>query len=79
LNNLKFALTVDQNNSDLKERFHQVTVARSRNEATIPSTIGMEKLTNPFMRWDDPDLQSRVKSQDPVQTFARLRGMKDQF
>ena len=79
LKNLKFALTVDEKNADLRERFDRVQIARSRNEATVPSTIGLEKLTNPFMRWDDPALGSRVKSQDPVQTFARLRGMKDQF
>ncbi|MEB3282576.1 MAG: hydroxyacylglutathione hydrolase [Lyngbya sp.] len=79
LKNLKFALTVDEKNSDLKNRFDRVKMARSRDEATVPSTIGLEKLTNPFLRWDDPTLQSRVKSQDPVQTFARLRGMKDQF
>ncbi|ERT04709.1 hydroxyacylglutathione hydrolase [Lyngbya aestuarii BL J] len=79
LKNLKFALTVDDNNADLKHRFEQVKVARSQDIATVPSTIGLEKLTNPFMRWDDVALQSKVKSQDPVQTFARLRGMKDQF
>lgn len=79
LKNLKFALTVDENNPALKDRFHQVAIARNRNEPTIPSSIGLEKLTNPFFRWDDPALQLRVKSQDPIQTFARLRGMKDQF
>ncbi len=79
LKNLKFALTVDENNADLQQRFDRVKMARSRDEATVPSSIGLEKLTNPFMRWDDVALQSKVKSQDPVQTFARLRGMKDQF
>ncbi|MEL7037391.1 MAG: hydroxyacylglutathione hydrolase [Cyanobacteria bacterium J06592_8] len=79
LKNLKFAVTVDENNANLQERFEQVKLARSQDRATVPSTIGVEKLTNPFMRWDCPDLQLRVKSQDPVQTFARLRGMKDKF
>ncbi|MDY7021508.1 MAG: hydroxyacylglutathione hydrolase [Cyanobacteriota bacterium] len=79
LKNLKFAVTVDENNANLQERFEQVKLARSQDRATVPSTIGVEKLTNPFMRWDCPDLQLRVKSQDPVKTFARLRGMKDQF
>ena len=79
LKNLKFALTVDENNADLQQRFDRVKMARSRDEATVASSIGLEKLTNPFMRWDDVALQSKVKSHDPVQTFARLRGMKDQF
>lgn len=79
LNNLKFALTVDADNSDLQHRFETVKAARSQNQATIPSNIGLEKRTNPFFRWDVPSLQGAVKSSDPVQTFARLRGMKDQF
>ena len=79
LNNLKFALTVDADNQDLQDRFQEVTVARSQNQATIPSNIGLEKRTNPFLRWDIPSLQMAVNSHDPVQTFARLRGMKDQF
>lgn len=79
LNNLKFALTVDSANFDLQQRFQTVQAARQREEATIPSTLGVEKATNPFLRWDVSELQQAVNSQDPVQTFARLRGRKDQF
>jgi len=79
LKNLQFALTVDSSNTELQSRFAEVKAARSRSEATIPSILGLEKRTNPFLRWNQPALQSAVKSQDPVQTFARLRGMKDQF
>ena len=79
LNNLQFALTVDGDNLDLQHRFAAVKAARSRNEPTIPSSIALEKSTNPFLRWDYPNLQSATNSQDSVQTFARLRGMKDQF
>lgn len=79
LKNLQFALTVDEHNSDLKSRFETVKSMRQRSEATVPSLLDEEKRTNPFLRWDQPPLQLKVKSQDPVQTFARLRGMKDQF
>jgi hydroxyacylglutathione hydrolase len=41
--------------------------------------LGVEKLTNPFLGWDKPSLQLTVNSNDPVQTFARLRGMKDRY
>ncbi|MDB9311986.1 hydroxyacylglutathione hydrolase [Spirulina sp. CS-785/01] len=77
--NLKFALTVDTNNHNLQTRFQQVKSARSRNEATIPSFIGLEKQTNPFLRWDTPELKQEMKTKDEVQSFARLRGKKDQF
>ncbi|MCT7948191.1 hydroxyacylglutathione hydrolase [Ancylothrix sp. C2] len=79
LNNLRFALTVDTANPQLKERFEQVKQARSRDEATIPSVLGLEKQTNPFLRWDEPGLQNAVKASSEVQTFSRLRGLKEQF
>jgi len=79
LKNLKFAQTVDPNNPDLQNRYTDVEAARRRKEATVPSLLGVEKLTNPFLRWEQPTLQEAVKSTEPVQTFARLRGMKDQF
>ncbi|WP_009631924.1 hydroxyacylglutathione hydrolase [Synechocystis sp. PCC 7509] len=79
LNNLKFALTVDSTNPDLKTRFAAVQAVRSRNESTIPSNLGLEKRTNPFLRWNQPALQTAVNSSNPFQTFARLRGMKDRF
>ncbi|MFB8792535.1 MAG: hydroxyacylglutathione hydrolase [Potamolinea sp.] len=79
LKNLEFALTVDSENPDLQTRYAEVKEARSRREVTIPSQIGIEKRTNPFLRWEEPALQAAVKSSEPVQTFARLRGMKDRF
>lgn len=79
LKNLEFALSVDANNADLQTRFADVKAARSRSEATVPSTLGVEKRTNPFLRWDDTALQSAAKSKDQIQTFARLRGMKDRY
>ncbi|MBW4543810.1 MAG: hydroxyacylglutathione hydrolase [Symplocastrum torsivum CPER-KK1] len=79
LKNLQFALTVDQENLDLQTRYTEVQEARRRLEATIPSQLGIEKRTNPFLRWEQPALQSAVKATEPVQTFARLRGMKDRF
>jgi hydroxyacylglutathione hydrolase len=79
LNNLRFALTVDGDNTDLQNRFKEIEICRSLGEATVPSLLGIEKLTNPFLRYHHPALQMAVNSSDSVQTFARLRGMKDKF
>lgn len=79
LKNLEFALTVDSENRDLQTRYAEVQEARSRGEITIPSRIGIEKRTNPFLRCEEPALQAAVNSSEPLQTFARLRGMKDRF
>ncbi|MEH2321954.1 hydroxyacylglutathione hydrolase [Nostoc sp.] len=76
LKNLQFALTVDSDNGDLQRRFNEVKAYRSRGEATIPSLLGVEKRTNPFLRWDQASLQLTVKSGDGVQTFTRIREMR---
>jgi hydroxyacylglutathione hydrolase len=79
LKNLQFDLTVDRGNLDLQRRLVEVQQMRDRHEATIPANLGMEKRTNPFLRWDAPELQTATQSTNPIQTFARLRGMKDHF
>lgn len=79
LNNLVFALSVQPHQADVKSRLAAVQLARQQSQPTIPSTIALEKLTNPFLRWDQPELQHAVHAADSIQTFSRLRGMKDQF
>jgi hydroxyacylglutathione hydrolase len=79
LKNLQFALTVDPDNLDLQKRYAQVQEYRRQAQATIPSSLGIEKRTNPFLRWDVAALQAATGSQDPVRVFGRLRGMKDRF
>ncbi|MGG6240804.1 hydroxyacylglutathione hydrolase [Nodosilinea sp. AN01ver1] len=79
LNNLKFAVTVDGTNAALRDRLAQVQAARAHNQPTVPTELGLEKQTNPFLRWDDAALQRATTSTSAVQTFARLRGKKDLF
>ena len=79
LKNLKFALTVDSDNPDLQKRFQQVTLEREHNIPTVPSTIQLEKLTNPFLRWDSASIKSSMALDEPERVFGRLRGMKDHF
>ncbi len=79
LQNLKFALTVDPENPQLQTRYQEVKRLRQKSQATIPSQLGIEKKTNPFLRWDTQAIQQAVGLQDPVRVFSRLRGKKDQF
>lgn len=79
LGNLKFALTVDSENPDLQERMVTASAMRQRGEATVPSTIGLEKRTNPFLRWDVPAIQRSAGIDIPDRVFARIRGQKDNF
>lgn len=79
LHNLQFALTVDTKNPQLQARFTEVQQRRSQNQPTIPTWLGIEKQTNPFLRWDNPILQTTLGQKDAVQTFTKLRSMKDFF
>lgn len=79
LNNLKFALTVDGDNRELQQRYQEVQQLRREGTATVPSWLGTEKQTNPFLRWDEPELQAIAKIDEPARVFGRIRGMKDRF
>ena len=70
--NARFALSVDQSDA-LARRAETIFAARSRGEPTVPTTIGEEKATNPFLR--APELVGG----DPVDAFAELRAAKDGF
>jgi hydroxyacylglutathione hydrolase len=50
LSNGRFALTIEPDNSALVDRMAEVTAMRERGEATVPTSIRLERATNPFMR-----------------------------
>jgi hydroxyacylglutathione hydrolase len=50
LSNARFAVTVEPDNAALQQRVSDVAAARERGEATVPTTIALERATNPFMR-----------------------------
>ena len=79
LSNLKFAVTVEQDNNELQNRYQAIIKARKNQQATVPSLLGEEKKTNPFLRWDQPALQSLTGMNDPARVFGKIRGMKDNF
>jgi hydroxyacylglutathione hydrolase len=58
--NARFALTVDGSNAALRARADAVAQARERGQATVPSRLGEEVATNPFLRADDPALGAAV-------------------
>jgi len=79
LNNLQFALTIDQDNPQLQLRFSEVQKIRAKNQPTIPTWLEIEKQTNPFLRWDNLALQTSLGQDDALDTFTKLRSMKDVF
>jgi hydroxyacylglutathione hydrolase len=72
--NARFALTVDTTPA-LKARAEAVFAARDRGEPTVPTTIGLEKATNPFLR--APQIVGPGKKD--YEAFAQIRAAKDAF
>ena len=85
LSNLRFASAAEPDNAALAERLEQVQQARARGESTVPSTIGLEKRTNPFLRYREPQVlktlhaNGRLNGDDAVAAFAALREWKNVF
>ncbi len=79
--NADYALSVDPENRALIERAQQIAELRASHKPTIPSPLGLEKKTNPFLRADSDDMMARLGMQKatPAQVFAHLRQGKDNF
>ena len=80
-NNASFALTIDPNNHDLMKRYEKVKLERSKGLFTVPSELGIEKKTNPFLRPFDKKIRENlnmVRSTD-VEVFRKIRTLKDNF
>lgn len=79
--NIKFALTIEPDNPDLKARAKEADALRAAGKPTLPSTIGAEKKTNCFLRADIASVAAAVglagKSADEV--FAEIRTRKNKF
>lgn len=86
LSNLRFAQAVEPGNTALAQRVDVEAAKRARNEPTVPSTIGLEKATNPFLRYREPEIIGTLVQQKgfdagapPVKAFAALREWKNTF
>jgi hydroxyacylglutathione hydrolase len=79
LDNLRFALTIDPDNLELRSRMLEVTELRSRSQPTIPTMMGFEKRTNPFLRWDTEGIRSRLGTTGDVETYTEVRSRKNVF
>lgn len=77
--NARFAVEIDPGNERLLQRAARTRELRALGRPTVPSTLGEERLTNPFLRADDPELQRRLGSSDAQSAFAEIRRRKDHF
>ena len=77
--NAKFALHADPDNAALQAYAREIDAKRAKDEPTVPTELGRELETNPFLRADAPAMQARWGGDTPAATFAALRAAKDEF
>lgn len=83
LSNIDFAKTVEGGNPALLERERADRALRARNRPTLPSTLALEKATNPFLRFHEPDMIAfaanylRRQHPAPHEVFGAIRAAKD--
>jgi hydroxyacylglutathione hydrolase len=85
LANAAFAQAVDPDNDALRRRTQEAQAMRQAGRPTLPSTVALERATNPFLRVDAPAIRQAVSARlgreprDRLETFAELRRWKDSF
>lgn len=88
LSNIRFARAVDGDNTELHARAKLEATRRERGEPTVPTTVALERATNPFLRTNTPTVRNSVIASSSGQlqddatdlaVFAALREMKNQF
>ena len=83
--NLRFAQAAEPDNSTLAQRVKAVARLRAQDEPSVPSSIAVERATNPFLRCAEPALiaslqrEGKWQGDAPASVFAALRSWKDSF
>lgn len=83
--NLAFAHELEPTNADIAAKLDRVRGERRQGRPTVPSTIGEEKRTNPFLRSESQELRRTLQAKfpglptDSVTVFAKTRELKDNF
>lgn len=81
LHNIDFALTLEPNNLELQQR-QQTTLALRENQLpSLPSSISLELATNPFLRCDSTEIQTKiqVKGKSMVDIFSKIRELRNHY
>ncbi|WP_437883387.1 hydroxyacylglutathione hydrolase [Pseudomonas sp. LRF_L74] len=85
LSNLHFARAAEPGNSRVEQRFQQVKRWRDEQRISLPSTLALEKATNPFLRCDETSIKEKIDEREgrrertAQEVFAALRCWKDVF
>ncbi len=81
LENYEFALSIEPDNQAIRQRLNEVKDSQRAGGHTVPSTMSLERINNPFLRADTPELKTALNMSQAraVEVFAELRRRKDFF
>jgi len=82
--NLHFAQACEPDNPEIKQRIETTRQLRAANQPTLPSTLALEKATNPFLRCTQPELirtlqQRGLSDTGELAVFTALRAWRNRF
>lgn len=83
--NLKFAMAVEPSNDTIAQRYEVIDAALKSGQASVPSNLAAERLTNPFLRVQEDAVRRAAEQHakqslpDAAAVFATLRRWKDSF
>ena len=85
VSNLKFAEFIEPDNQLIADRLSEANAILEKGGSTTPSTIGLERQTNPFLRSNIEAVRERlaekllIKATGPVSVFTAVRLLKDSY
>ncbi|WAT01279.1 hydroxyacylglutathione hydrolase [Rouxiella chamberiensis] len=83
VSNLKFARSILPDDSDILAHEQTVLDKRKNGQSSLPTTLGLERKINLFLRCNDVDLQKNLNVNTTItadwQVFAHLRRLKDSY
>jgi len=81
ISNLKFCMTIDKDNSELKEKYNQINNNINKNITSMPTNLAEEMKLNIFLKFDDLEFKKKLGFEDmnEVDFFKKIRDLKDNF
>lgn len=79
--NINFALTLEPDNAALQQRYDDTAAIRSKALPSLPSTIALERATNPFLRCDSKQIQlsTHMTNQPLLDIFTKIRELRNSY
>ena len=79
IENYAILAKLEPENKNIANKLKQAIETRKNNLYTVPFTLGAEKNSNSFLRWDDKELKKVTKTDSDLDTFTFVRKFRDRY